>query len=91
MCIVTLSSRGASPPGVGVLASWAYLGGSIILFSYLGPQADFPGATNLSLWRMSYCSACALLTVTALGRIIYIRHIGVNNERLGSVTSALPE
>lgn len=59
-----------APLGVGVLASWAYLGGSIILFSHLGPQADFPGATNLSLWRMSYCSACALLTVTALGLLV---------------------
>lgn len=59
-----------TPLGVGVLASWAYLGGSVILFSHLGPQADFPGATNLSLWRVSYCFACALLTVVALGLLV---------------------
>lgn len=27
-----------TPLGVGVLASWAYPGGSVILFSHLGPK-----------------------------------------------------
>lgn len=47
---------------------WSHL--RLSLLSHFDPPVDFPGAASLPLWTMSYCSACALLTLTVFGPLV---------------------